>query len=256
MLDECFGLADHRYVFLIGGGGKTRLMFTLAEHVRRSGRTIVSTTSTRILYPSKTDAAHVVVEDDVERVVARLRSELPSGRHVTVGKAPGDGDRKLCGFAAEELDRLWQSAVADYLIVEADGAAGRSLKAHESYEPVLSARADLVIAVIGSDCIGRSLGDAHVHRAALFARLCGRAIGSPVTVADVATIFFHPLGYLRAVPSRADVIVLASKASTNERRANAKRLAAKLRSADRRERIARIVIGELTGARPFLETAG
>lgn len=250
-LDDAFALASHKYIFLIGGGGKTTLMFTLVRHLASSGRTVVSTTSTKILYPPPTDAACAIVEADPERAVTRLRTKLPAARHVALGKTLCDADRKLGGYTANELDHVWHARVADYVLVEADGAAGRSLKAHADYEPVISSHADLVIAVIGSDCIDHPLSDAHVHRAARFAQLVGKELGTPITVEDCAAIFFHSLGYLKAIPLGTDVIVLISKAGAQ--RANAERLAAALRAADRNKRISGIVVGELAGPRPFLD---
>jgi probable selenium-dependent hydroxylase accessory protein YqeC len=252
-LDDAFALASHSYIFLIGGGGKTTLMFALARHLADAGRTVISTTSTRILYPSPSDAARVIVEADPAHAATRLRSELPAARHIALGKTLRDAERKLCGYAADELDALRQARVADYVLVEADGAAGRSVKAHADHEPVISAGADLVIAVVGSDCIGCALDDAHVHRAARFAQLLNRKMATPVTAGDVAAIFFHPLGYLKAVPSAADVIVLLSKAGVAAQRANARKLATALHAADHDKRIARIVLGELTGPHPFVE---
>jgi len=251
-LNDCFALADHRYVFLIGGGGKTTLMFTLARGLASSGRTVISTTSTKIFFPESAETSRVIIENDLIQIVLRLRSDLPSARHMTIGKALHHGDGKLSGFAVNELDCLRGSAVADYLFVEADGAAGRSLKAHHDCEPVVSRQAELVIVVIGADCIGRPLNDAHVHRAEHFAKLCNRTIGDPVTATDVATILFHPLGYLKALPPTTDVVVMISKAGTASRRANAARLADALRAADGRSRVKRVVIGELTGRAPFL----
>ncbi len=267
-VDETFALPPQAYVFLIGGGGKTTLMFAMAHHLSRAGRTVVSTTSTRILYPSPSESARVIVEDDPRRLVSRLASELADVRHVTVAKSVCEkasvdpsrdrerADRKLGGYTPDELDYLWQGGVADYLLVEADGAAGRSLKAHLDHEPVVSSRADLVIAVIGCDCVGCLLNDAHVYRSEQFGRLLNRPLGTPVTVDDVAAIFFHPRGYLRAVPPEPTVMVLISKAGGEARRANAERLAAALWAADGGKRMARVVIGELGGPQPFLELAG
>jgi probable selenium-dependent hydroxylase accessory protein YqeC len=252
-LDDAFALATHSYIFLIGGGGKTTLMFTLAHHLSRAGHTVISTTSTRILYPSPQDAARVIIEADPARAATQLRSELPEARHIALAKTLCNADRKLCGHAADELDALRQAHVAHYILVEADGAAGRSLKAHADHEPVISTQADLVIAVIGTDCIGHPLDDAHVHRAARFAQLLNRAIGAPLAPDDVAAIFFHPLGYLKAVPPAADLIVLLSKAGVAAQRANAPQLATALRAADHDKRIARIVLGELAGPHPFVE---
>ena len=193
---------------------------------------------------------------NVDRAASLLRKELSAARHITLGKTQDRISGKLHGYAAEELDGLWREKIADYMIVEADGSAGKSLKAHAAHEPVISGKADLVIAVIGSDCIGCPLDDAHVHRAERFGRLIGKAPGTPLSADDVATIFFHPLGYLKAFPPTADVIVLISKVADDVRRSNAERLAAALKAADCTWRISRIVIGELAGATPFLEARG
>jgi probable selenium-dependent hydroxylase accessory protein YqeC len=253
ILNDLFGLANHRYVFFIGGGGKSTLMFTLADHLSRSGSTVISTTSTKILHPPESEVPRLMIEEDPTRVVSRLRSELSVAGHVTIGKNLDRAEKKLGGYGPDELDYLRQADIADYVLVEADGAAGRSLKAHHDYEPVVSPQADLVIAVIGVDCIGRPLGDADVHRAERFSELLNRAAGTPITVEDIAAIFFHPFGYLKAVPPEADVIVFIGKLAAVSQRAEAMRLAAALRVADRSERISRIVIGQLVGPEPFLE---
>jgi probable selenium-dependent hydroxylase accessory protein YqeC len=253
MLDDAFALSARSYIFLIGGGGKTTLMFTLARHLSNAGRTVLATTSTKILYPATEDAACVIVEEDLARAASRLRSEPAGGRHIAIGKTLNSADHKLNGYSADELDYLRQAKVADCLIVEADGAAGRSLKAHNDYEPLISSHAEMVIAVIGGDCIGCPLTNAHVHRAERFAELLNRPIGATVTEGDIAEIFFHPRGYLKSVPPQAEVRVLISKAGSH--RTNAQRIAVTLHTADRHARISRIVIGELAGPRPFLEPA-
>lgn len=256
LVDSVFGLSRHSYIFLIGGGGKTTLMFLLANHLVGTGRTVISTTSTKILYPTPADTTQVIIEDDFARLVTRLRSEVPAARHAVLGKTLCDDNRKLSGFLPEELDRLRLAHVADCILVEADGAAGRSLKAHLAHEPVVSADADLVIALIGSDCIGSPLDEVHVHRAAHFGRLLDRKLGTPITAEDVAAILLHPRGYLSSVASQTEVIVLISKVRAAAQRANAARLAQALRAADRGSRVARIALGELAPAQAFLELAG
>ena len=97
------------------------------------------------------------------------------------------------------LDALVDARVAEHVLVEADGSAGRPLKAHAEHEPVVSARADLVIAVIGVDCLGRPMDDEHVHRAALLRERLGRPAGALVTPDDVAGIVLHRDGWLAKV---------------------------------------------------------
>lgn len=246
---EAFGLRERRYVHLIGGGGKTTLMFAAARALADSGRTVLTTTTTRILYPEPGQSGCVVQGTDARSLVERLRSEFAARRHVTAVAPDPTGGRKVGGLPLVVLDALVDARVADHVLVEADGAAGRSLKAHGAHEPVVSERADLVIAVIGVDCLGAPLDDAHVHRAGLFRERLGRPAGAVVTVEDVAGICLHRDGYFARVAKEAEAIVFANQAATPQAVDAARRIAASVRSADRKRRIARIIVGDVwTGA--------
>ncbi len=247
------GRRENRYVFLIGGGGKTTLLFALAHSLCRKGDFVITTTSTKILRPSPEDSPAVVVEGDIPRLTSRLHDRLGEVTHVTAANAAlADGD-KLAGFTADDLDQLYEARVADYLLVEADGAAGRSLKAHAEHEPVVSHRADLAIAVIGIDCLGKPLSDEHVHRAGRFGETLGCEPGTPITVDDVARIFFHPCGYLKAVGPQMEIAVFLSKVKSATDRECAAHLANALRQGDAAGRIARIAAGDLVGSSAFVE---
>lgn len=242
---EAFALDKHRYVYLIGGGGKTYLMFALARALGRAGRSVLTTTTTRIWRPKPADSDHVQVAPYSSALIDRLKTEFSHHRRITAVPAAVDEGRKLSGFTPDELDALMRARVADYMLVEADGAAGRSLKAHQDHEPVLSVNADLVIAVIGVDCIGMPMDDRHVHRAALFCERLGRIPGSVITVEDVAAIVFHDEGYLRRVGPGSEVMVYVSKVGTPEAEATANRLAETLQRADAANRLRRVVVGDL-----------
>ena len=242
------GHAENRYVFLIGGGGKTTLMFALAKWLSDDGRTVITTTSTKILHPPSEASRAVVIEADVPRLIPCAREALRDTAHVTIGRArlAGNGN-KLCGFSEHDLDRLHEANIADYILVEADGAAGRSIKAHGDHEPVVSPRADLVIAVIGIDCIGKPLSDKHVHRPWRYADILGCAQGAPITAKDISTLFFHPQGYLKAVGPQTEVAVFLSKVKSPTDSENADLLANALQVGDRTKRVARIAVGDLAG---------
>ncbi len=255
-LIDAFNLRRNRYVFLIGGGGKTTVLRTLVRHLSQSGKTAIATTSTHTMRPPADFCECVIVEDRLPEAVEKVRSALRSQRLVTLGKTLVTPDDKLSGFSAEQLDALRRAQVADYILVEADGSAGRPLKAHNAYEPVLSAAADLVIAVVGIGCIGRPLTKQHVHRPDRFQSLVGRAIGERVTPEDVAKIILHPLGYLKDVPAGAEVMVLVTKVRSPEDRRTSCQLAEVLAAEDRGGRIDRVVLGEFTGRGPHLEIHG
>jgi probable selenium-dependent hydroxylase accessory protein YqeC len=244
-LPEAFGLRGQGLAQLIGGGGKTSLMFALARDLAAAGHSVLTTTTTRIRFPEPGQSGRVLVAPFDPGLIPRLQGELLRHRHVTAAPTPLEAGSKLAGFPVDQLDRLVAARVADWVLVEADGAAGRPLKAHAAHEPVLSALPGLVLAVVGIGCLGRPLDDLHVHRAALFAERLGRAPGSAITAADVAAMFFHPEGYLRRVGRDSEVAVFLSQARTAEARAAARPLAQALRARDREGRVARMVIGDL-----------
>jgi len=242
---EAFGLAGPRYVHLIGGGGKTALMFAAARALAAAGRTVLTTTSTRILWPQPDESACVVRGADAAGLVERLREEFARRRHVTVvGGEPGDG-RKVRGLPLEVLDALAAARGADHVLVEADGSAGRPLKAHLGHEPVVSTRADLVIAVVGVTCLGAPADDAHVHRAALLRERLGLTADARVTPGDVAGIVRHPRGWLERVAAGTGVVAFVNQADSPERVAAARGLAAALRERDGEHRLAHVVIGDV-----------
>jgi probable selenium-dependent hydroxylase accessory protein YqeC len=244
-LREAFALERHRYIYLIGGGGKTSLMFTLAHVLETAGRSVLTTTSTKIRYPKPGESSRVIVAPLEAGLIDCLRTEFADRRHLTASPSLLQEERKLRGFTSGELDTLADAHVADYLLVEADGAAGRSLKAHLDYEPVLSDRADLVIVVIGVDCVGRPMNDLQVHRAALLGERLGRPFGSLITAHDVAAIVFHREGYLRRVGRDSEIAVFLSKAGTPAAEREAQGLAEELQRRDQEHRISAIVIGDV-----------
>ncbi len=191
---------------LIGGGGKTTLMFALAREAVASGRRVVTTTTTRILPPSSGDSP-AILEGEIDP--ARVRGALAAHRHVTVARGRETETGKLVGFGAGELESLRAAAVADLVIVEADGSAGRPLKAHADHEPVVCPSADRVIVLVGADVIGEPLGDETVHRGALLASRFSVASGTLLDPSLVARVILED--HLGAVPSSASVTVLLNR---------------------------------------------
>ena len=144
---------------IIGSGGKTTLMEQLAKELSKKGKVILTTT-THIRRPAR----YPVLEGADESAAAAALAEK---NIVCVGEAAEDG--KLCApkISIEALARL-----ADFVLVEADGAKGLPLKAHEAHEPVIPPCAQRVVTVVGVDGIGRPISEVS-HRSARYAQLAG-----------------------------------------------------------------------------------
>ena len=179
---------------IIGGGGKTTLMGTLAGELSKKGKVIITTT-THICRPKQYET---LLDADEAAVSAALeRSGI-----VCVASQAEDG--KLCApkISIEALARL-----ADFVLVEADGAKGLPLKAHEAHEPVIPPCAQRVVTVVGIDGIGRPISEVS-HRSARYAQLAGTNEETTVTPEIAACVVnaesYGDRVYINKVESAAD----------------------------------------------------
>ena len=232
-------LRSRRYVFVVGSGGKTTLLFTLAGALARAGRAVITSTSTRIFPPTPEQSPRLIVEADPDRLIAALSAD--QGHATVVGARRSDG--KLQGLSLPALDRLHEAGCAQHLLVEADGARGLPLKAHGPDEPVVSPAADLVIAVVGADSVGRPPTDEHVHRAALLRQRLGLHAAVPLSARDVARALLHPQGFLQGVAAETEVRIVIARAHAAPEQAE--QLAEALGEADTAGRVTRVIIAEL-----------
>lgn len=196
-------LLDYPDVWLIGGGGKTSLMFHLASLWARLGQSVICATTTRIWQHQAEQSPDVRIGDF--QAVSHDLLEHPAPLVVAARCIEGG---KCLGFSVEETLSLRDHA--SHLVVEADGAAGRPLKAHAPHEPVIASGASCVVAVVGGWSVGAPLDAVHVHRPELFSALSGRELANAVSAQDVAKVVLHPQGWLRAVPAGAAFCVVVT----------------------------------------------
>ena len=200
---------------VIGSGGKTSLLAVLA---RELPGTVVLTTTTHILpFPDMP----LVTSADARDV----RAALAESRVICVG-SQAEKNGKL---VTPELGIDALASLADYVLVEADGARRLPLKAHAAWEPVIPACSGRTILVLGASGLGHPVRE-KVHRPELFCELAGCApddLATPelvaraanaealadvalVNQADVAPDAAHDLAALLAIPSFAGSVLLPS----------------------------------------------
>ncbi len=205
MLAEILGVRKG-VTAVIGGGGKTTLLRTLGEELARSGARVILATTTKFLpFPG------IETVPGGEREIMEVLGRAP----LVCAAAPW-GERGKLAASPVPMARL--RALADYVLVEADGSAGLPLKAHAPHEPVIPAEAARTILVVGASGFGRPIREA-AHRPERYAQLAECDIETAVTPEIAARV-------LRA--EGLGDLVLVNQAETPEARAYARKLAENL----------------------------
>ena len=252
-LSHALRIRPKEVVVLVGGGGKTTLMFRLADELTASGRRVVTTMTTRIFVGQMNRAPARLVTEDEATLMAELPHALETHRHVIVAGEVIVEQDKVQGVPPELLDRIAAHPAVDALIVEADGSRRLPLKAPAPHEPVIPASATVVVPLVGLDVLGQPLDAEHVHRPQLVAELTGAALGDPVTSAMIAAVLAHPQGGAKAVPPTARLIPFLNKAEDEATLAAAREIARLLL---KEPRIESVLIGTAQEEDPVREVWG
>lgn len=198
-------------ISIVGAGGKTTVMMALAQLLAGQGKRVLVTTTTHIYVP---DA----------RVVSKcilLESTNINTVNGEPGQVTGLGDsiagEKLKGITITQLDDVYLSGQFDVILVEADGAKEKPIKAPASHEPVVSKRSHYVIGVLGLDGLGKLVCDRVVHRLEYFMHVTGLNEGATVTKEAYVDLVINPEGLFKNTPRNAFKILVLNKAQKSGR---------------------------------------
>ncbi len=208
-LIEAFGLGPHELVAFIGGGGKTTLLFGLSAQLAANGHRVIVTTTTK-LGLDQTSGRRLCWSDDPAQINEALGEE---GSLLVVSEAD---HHKVLGYAPDVVAGWFSSTRATYILVEADGARRRPLKAPAGHEPVVPSSASVVVIVMGIDAIGQTFAAA-AHRPEQASKLTGLSESDLITPQSAASILAHPDGGLRGIPDTSRVVVALTKVAPSHR---------------------------------------
>lgn len=235
-------------VSLVGAGGKTTLLFRLARALAELGEKVLVTTTTHMMPPDGALFSAVILSPDPNRLLEEAEILQASGKPLYVASAQ-DERGKLVGLKPESVQWLFSSGLFEWVLVEADGAAQRPLKAPAAHEPVIPRETGWVVGVVGLDAIGRPLAEQWVFRHEQYARLCQVLPAEPVTPQSVARLVNHPQGLFKNTPGGALRILWLNKADLPGRVEEARKVAEALMKSQRLEP-RRIVVGCARGDNP------
>ncbi len=250
-LIEALGIQARGVISLVGAGGKTTLMFRLAKELLFSGRKVVTTTTTKILEPTSGETDSLFIDPDEEKIKDFVRRHLDQSRHITVARERLERG-KLKGISPGLVNELWSSHEIDTIIIEADGAAGRPIKAPRENEPVIPTSTTLVVAILGVDGIERELNEENVFQPVRVSKMTGIPIGEKLTDEAMAILMTHPEGLLKGTPSSSRVVSFLNKVDIPNGVVKARGVAQKILEKKHRQ-IERVVLGQLKNKQPVAE---
>ena len=234
-LAHALGLAHApELVAIVGGGGKSSLLFALADSL--PGR-VVLTTTTRIFTAQMSqaeEACSLADENWRERLDAFASSLL------VVGGAEGD---RAVGVPPELPAEMLARPGVDWVVVEADGSRMLPVKAPAAHEPVIPDQTGLLVPVVGIDALSGPIREV-AHRPERVSTITGLAPEEMLTPEALAALLTSSQGGLKDAPQAARVAVLINKVESPSEFVAARQVA---RCILREPRVERVVIGALRG---------
>jgi len=206
--------ADAPLVCVVGAGGKKTTLYALANQLDRA----VVTATVRIPIFDEQVAAVRVTRDPVGAL--RDNDDWP------LGLVPEqERDDRYLGYDRETVTAIRATPGHGPVLVKADGARTRLLKAPDEREPQIPATADTVIPVASARVVGKPLDDDHVHRPERVAALTGLDLGDPIRPEDVAAVLASRQGGRKRAPPSATVVPLINMVDDDELAATGREIA-------------------------------
>lgn len=197
-LTRALGLAGGEAVAFVGAGGKTHALFALGRELPPP---VLLTTTTHLgtRQAELADQHHVVLSPEA------LQKIENQDVHTVLLTGLANLDDRLTGLNGPTLQAIHQYCTARgySLLIEADGARQRALKAPEDYEPVVPAWIDHVVVMAGLSGLRKRLDADTVHRPEIFAKLADMKIGEDIKVEHLVKVLGSTLGGFKGIPDGA-----------------------------------------------------
>jgi probable selenium-dependent hydroxylase accessory protein YqeC len=226
--------ADTDMVCVVGAGGKKTTLYALARRLDRA----VVTATVRIPHFDEQVETVFVTDDPL--------SDLRSVDRWPVGAVRAREPDRYVGYDPATVTAMAADGSTGPVLVKADGARTRWLKAPAEHEPRVPSVADTVVPIASAKVVGEPIDAAHVHRPERVADLLDAAAGDRLTPADVATVLTHRDGGLKSVPPTATVVPLLNMVDDDDLAATARDVASEILA--RRQDVPRVVLARMDRA--------
>lgn len=198
---------DKKHIIsFVGAGGKSTSMDSMAKEFKMEGKKVLVTTTTVIFEPQHRD-------NDVFILGELPQQYVPLKGSITLLGKSMDND-KIRGVSTEYVKEIHKREIFDIILVEADGARMKPLKAPANHEPVVPSFSTMTIGIIGLDSIGIPLDDNHVHRPEILSSILNVELPHIVNENDIVNLVVHKKGIFKGVNGKR--IIFLNKACNDE----------------------------------------
>ena len=211
-LCDLIDLPAHSLITIVGAGGKTTTMYTLASELAQRGKRVITTTTTQIFFPKQGETDTLIVATETSTLIEMIGAAWKQHKRITVTGVPIRED-KLGGLQPEQPYELLMKSGPNAIIVEADGARHQMIKAPAEHEPVIPTRTNVALLLMSAGAINQPLSAEVAHRPEHIARVTGISQGDILSPAVIAKLMTSEQGALKHIPETAAVYLLITHAT-------------------------------------------
>jgi probable selenium-dependent hydroxylase accessory protein YqeC len=212
LLCDLIDLPAYPLISIVGAGGKTTTMYTLANELAQRGSRVITTTTTQIFFPEPGQTNTLIVAAETPTLLRMISAAWQQHRRVTVAGAIIRAD-KLAGLQPGQPYELLMHSGAGAVIVEADGARHRMIKAPAEHEPVIPVHTNIAFVMMSAGAINQPLSAEVAHRPERIASVVDMSLGEILTPIRIARLVTSEQGALKHIPEEATTYLLITHAS-------------------------------------------
>ncbi|WP_411681193.1 selenium cofactor biosynthesis protein YqeC [Clostridium thailandense] len=198
-LKDLLNLNRGDIVSIVGAGGKTTFMYSLAEELRNESKILVTTT-TKIYMPEKKYYDFVSIGEGSFDKFNNHNGIYLYGKCV-------NSENKIIGLNENVIDN--KLSYFDYILIEADGSKKKPIKGWKDDEPVVINNTKKTIGIIDIEAIGKEINNDNVHRLEKFINITKMKENDLINIAGLVSLIYHKKGLFK--DSKGEKILFINK---------------------------------------------